>query len=75
MKKTEIRKKMRGLFNCSRFIGGIHVCNVAWKNFPYMIIENYQTFDDAKGDKFTPILYFKTQYDLIEQLYKSLDIK
>lgn len=72
MKKTEIKKQLRGLFNSNRFIGFINVCNVAWKNLPYMVIENYESFEDAKKNDFVPIEFFKTQEELINSLYKML---
>jgi len=75
MTKYEIRKELRGLFNSDKTIKGIKVCNVAWKYMPYMVIENEETFNDAKADNFTPIDHYKTQQDLIDSLYKVIAYK
>lgn len=56
-----------------------HVLNRARHNHTriddnqYMIIENTDTFEEASKRDFTPILYFRTQNDLVEQLYKSIN--
>lgn len=75
MTKYEIRKELRGMFNGDRIVKGIKVCNVAWKDMPYMVIENEETFNDAKADNFTPIDHYKTQQDLIDSLYKVIAYK
>jgi len=75
MTKYEIRKELRGMFNEHRKIDSFTVCNVAWKNMPYMVIENEETFNDAKVDNFTPIDHYKTQQDLIDSLYKVIAYK
>jgi len=72
MNKTEVKKAVKGLFNCSRKIGCVNVCNVAWLNTPYMVIENDENFEDARKDNFAPIELYKTQGELINAIYKVL---
>ena len=64
MNKSQILKELRGLWNGTRMINGVKVARCNWKNYPYMIIENDETFDDCKKDDFIPIKYFETSIDL-----------
>lgn len=68
MTKSNIIKELRGFFNGVMVINGVKIANVAWKGEPWMIIENEETFEDAKKDDFYPILSFKTRAELIEKI-------
>jgi hypothetical protein len=70
MTKTSIKKELKGLFNGSRKVAGFMVANVAWKSMPWMVIENDETFEDARQDKFAPIDHFLTQEDLATALLR-----
>lgn len=70
MTKTSIKKELKGLFNGSRMVAGFMVANVAWKSSPWMVIENEETFEDARKDNFAPIDSFLTQDELASKLLK-----
>ena len=62
------------MFNNTRIVHGINIARVCWNDDnQYMIIENTDTFEEASKRDFTPILYFRTQNDLVEQLHKSIN--
>lgn len=68
MTKSTILKELKGFFNGVKIIDGVKIANVAWKNEPWMIIENEETFEDAKKDDFAPILSFRTRDELLTKL-------
>lgn len=70
MTKTYIKKELKGLFNGSRRVAGFTVANVAWKSLPWMVIEDDETFEDARQDNFSPIDRFLTQDELARALLK-----
>lgn len=68
MNNSAIKKDLRGFFNGVRVYNGVKIANVAWKCKPWLIIENEETFEDAKQDNFIPILSFSTREELIRVL-------
>lgn len=68
MKKTEIKKDLKGFYNGVKVYNGVTIAHVGWKCEPWMIIENEETFDDAKQDNFSPIISFRTRDELIKAL-------
>lgn len=74
--KKDITAEVKKAWNTTHVIEGVKIAVVAWKNYgSRMIIENEETFDDAKSYEFKPILAFDTQTDLVNYLYKSLNQK
>lgn len=71
MTKTQFNETLKGFHNSSTQIEGVTIANVAWKNEPWMIIENGETFEDAKQDNFTPIQFYRTREDLYNAIYKG----
>lgn len=64
-------KDLTRMFNSVRSVNGINIAYVAWKNKPWLIIENEETFEDAKQDTFIPILDFGTRSELIKHINNS----
>ena len=72
--KTQLTKDTAKMWNNTRIVHGINIARVCWFfDNQYMIIENTETFEDAAKREFTPILYFRTQRDLVDRLYKSIN--
>ncbi len=64
MKKYQFKIAIKGMMNSVRNVGGVNIANVAWRNKPWMIIENDETFEEAKEREFIPIDEFRTSDDL-----------
>ena len=72
--KTQLKKDTAKMWNNTRVVHGINIARVCWfEEKQYMIIEDNETFTDASNREFTPILYFRTQAELVDQLYTSLN--
>jgi hypothetical protein len=71
MTKIQFKKEAKGMFNSVRKINGINIANVAWLNEPWLIIENEETFEDARKDNFVPIIMFRTLEDLTNAIIKN----
>jgi len=72
--KTQLIKDTAKMWNNTRIVHGINIARVCWNDYnQYMIIENTDTFEDASRRDFKPILYFRTQKELVDQLYKSIN--
>jgi hypothetical protein len=68
MTKSKMIDELKGFFNGVKMINGTNIANVAWRNEPWMIIENEDTFEDCKKDNFNPILSFRTRDELLEKI-------
>lgn len=68
MTKTAKIKELKGLFNGVRNVNGVNIGYCAWKNEPWMIIENEDTWEDVRQDNFFPILSFKTREELLNKI-------
>lgn len=68
MNKAAIKKDMKGFYNGVRVYNGVTIAHVGWKCEPWLIIENNETFEEARQDNFSPILSFRTKYELIKAL-------
>ncbi len=66
MTKTEFLKATKYQRNSVRRVGSINIANIGWLNKPWLIIENGETFEDAKKDGFLPIDHFRTLEDLYQ---------
>ena len=66
MTKNKIKQELKGMHNEVRKIDGTNIAKVSWKSYPYMIIENQETFEDAREDDFNPIMQFRTQEEVID---------
>lgn len=74
MTKSAIKKELKGMFNESRVLfDGINIARVCWREPQWLIIENDETFDDAKQKGFMPIDEFRTQDELVDRLYKTIN--
>lgn len=71
MTKTAIKNEIKGVINSSKEVFGVKVACVYWKNNPWMVIENEETFEDAKKDDFVPITSFNTQKELVDAIYNT----
>ncbi len=71
MTKSNWDKELKGFYNGIKDIEGVRIANVAWLNNPWLIIENDETFEQAKETDFTPILSFRTRDELYKAIYKS----
>lgn len=61
------------MMNEVRAVEGIKVACVRWKSKPFMVIENEETFEDAKQDNFEPIEHYTLQSELIDSLYNVIN--
>lgn len=68
MNKSEKIKLLKGFFNGVIVVNGVKIGHCGWKNEPWMIIENEDTFEDVKRDDFTPILGFRTRAELLAKI-------
>lgn len=69
MTKAEATKLLKGFRNSTIFIDGVHVANVAWNNDPWLVIENEETFNEAKADGFIPITTYHTREELLRAIF------
>jgi len=71
--KSQLTTDTAKMWNEARIVHGIKIARVCWndKN-QYMIIEKEHTFEDASKKDFVPILYYRTQAELVARLYKEL---
>lgn len=58
-------KELKGFYNGVKVLNGVKIAHVGWSNDPWMVIENEETFEDAKADGFAPILSFRTRDELL----------
>lgn len=72
MTKSKFNKELKGFWNGVKTIEGVKIAHVGWHDEPWMIIENEETFEDAKEREFVPILSFRTRDNLWEVLNKGL---
>ena len=66
MTKTAFLKAVKYQHNEVRLVGSTRIANVGWLNKPWLIIEEDETFEDAKVRGFVPIDHFRTAVDLYE---------
>lgn len=71
MTKSQAIKELKGFFNSTKFIDGYKVAHVGWKNKPWMVIEDEETFEDAKLNNFIPIDMFSTRSELLDIIFKK----
>ncbi len=74
MTKSKFKEALKYQHNSVRAVSGMKIANVGWLNKPWLLIENEETFEDAKADNFIPIDHFRTVDDLYET-YKNLITK
>jgi len=75
--KTAILKELKGMWNNTKVIHGVNVAYVAWRQkqgefMSWMIIEDNETFEEAKQSDFTPIEHFHTQRELATAIYNVI---
>ena len=54
MKKSEFKKKIAGMFNEVRYVDGVTVARVCWKNNPWMVVKYGTDFEDCANPDFLP---------------------
>lgn len=78
MTKSKFLEAVKYQHNSVRKVGGskwgMNIANVGWLDKPWMLIEDGETFEDAKKDDFIPIDHFRTVEDMF-QTYKNLITK
>lgn len=72
MTKTAFKKAIKGMFNDTRHIEGVHIARVCWRRVSWLIVENEDTWDDIRSDNFTPIEQYETGEDLYNAIYKTI---
>ena len=70
MTKEEIIAGLKGFTEKPVVVCGFNIVCVMSKTFPYMVIEDCETIEEAKMDNFIPIDQFRTLENLVEELYK-----
>lgn len=73
MTKAQAIKALKGFYNSDTFIGGYKIAHCGWKNKPWMVIEDEETFEDAKLDNFVPIDMFSTRQELLDIIFKKYE--
>lgn len=63
-------KEVKYMFNTSKMIAGVNIACVGWKNNKWLIIENEETFEDARKDDFIPIATYRTAKELCNAIIK-----
>jgi len=72
MTKSKWNKELKGFWNGIKDIEGVRIANVQWLNEPWRIIENDETFDEAKNEGVNaPIMSFHTRDELYNAIYKG----
>lgn len=71
MTKSKFKEAIKYQRNEVRNVGSVRIAKVDWLNKPWLIIENDETFEDAKATGFLPIDHFRTADDLYAT-YKNL---
>lgn len=66
MKKSEFKKAIAGMFNEVRFVSGVTIARVCWKDKPWMIVERDTDFDTCASPKFLPIACFRNGDELYD---------
>lgn len=71
MTKSKFLEAIKHQRNSVRDIGSMRIAKVDWLNKPWLIVEDNETFEDAKATGFVPIDHFRTSEDLY-QTYKDM---
>jgi len=75
MKKSEFKKKIAGMFNEVRYVDGVTVARVCWKNNPWMVVKYGTDFEDCANPDFLPVASFRTGEDLYHFVYETVGFK
>ena len=73
--KTQLIKETAKMWNNVREVHGFTIVRVCWQDeAQYMIVKKDELFQIACKPQYVPIDYFRTQKDLVDNLYNKLNV-